>query len=424
MAKSERENNLIDEAYTRAVGVLGDCVSKYGLKASAKLSGYPQVWARDSMITLLGASFVNDKKIHRAIRASLDILRKNISPLGTVPNNVDARTLKPNFQAYADGGAWFVIGNAAFFEQTGDMAFLKKNYPAVKKVMLWYDYQDVDESGLVSTQEASDWEDLFATRGKVLYVNILRYKALRSAGFLARKLGKDADSDAFLKKARVARREINEHFWYKGDIDIFCHIESCFGGELSSEEKIAFCEKENIMPRKESLKKESYYLPYLSFREFGEWFDSFGNLMSILSGTADKKRSETILKFIKKHKLAVLFPVKAAHPPVFPGEKDWRDYYRLSNLNLPNQYHNGGIWPFLGGFYVAALVKMKKHAEARVALESLARMNKRGKEGEWEFNEWFHGETGEPMGMTEQAWSAGMYVYAYECVRRKKALFF
>ncbi len=426
MTKKERNDKLIDEAYGRATNVLRKCSHKYGLKASAlseERGGYPQVWARDSMITLLGASFVNDKKIQKAIRASIDILRKNISSMGVIPNNVDTRTLKPNFQAYADGGAWFVLGNATFFEQTGDLAFLKKNWSAVKKVMLWYDYQDVDQSGLVSTQEASDWEDLFATRGKGLNVNVLRYRALRAAALMARKIGRGGEGEEFLKKAQVARRKINEHFWYKGDIDIFCHIKSCFGVELTAG-MVSYCQREGSLPRKESLRKESYYLPYLSFREFGEWFDSLGNLMAVLSGVANKKQSEIILKFIKKHKVAGPFPIKAIHPAIHPGEKDWRGYYRLSNLNFPNRYHNGGIWPFLGGFYIATLVKMKKYSEARAALESLAWLNKKGKNSEWEFNEWFNGKTGEPMGMAEQAWSAGMYVYAYECVRKKKAIFF
>jgi glycogen debranching enzyme len=39
-----------------------------------------------------------------------------------------------------------------------------------------------------------------------------------------------------------------------------------------------------------------------------------------------------------------------------------------------------------------------------------------GREDEWEFNEWFHGVTGEPKGAKDQAWSAGMYIYAYICV--------
>ena len=34
-------------------------------------------------------------------------------------------------------------------------------------------------------------------------------------------------------------------------------------------------------------------------------------------------------------------------------------------LNLPHYYHNGGIWPFIGGFYVAALVKAGRLKEAQ-----------------------------------------------------------
>ena len=47
-------------------------------------------------------------------------------------------------------------------------------------------------------------------------------------------------------------------------------------------------------------------------------------------------------------------------------------------------------------------------------LQKLAELNRAG-----EFNEWHHGITGEPMGVCDQAWSAAMYIYAYECVRRR-----
>ena len=73
---------------------------------------------------------------------------------------------------------------------------------------------------------------------------------------------------------------------------------------------------------------------------------------------------------------------------------------------------------------MAALVKMKKYKKAREALIALALLNKKGRESAWEFNECLHGKSGKPIGMAEQAWSAGMYIFAYECVKRKKALFF
>ena len=44
---------------------------------------------------------------------------------------------------------------------------------------------------------------------------------------------------------------------------------------------------------------------------------------------------------------------------------------------------------------------------------SSPRLNESG-----EFNEWHHGETLEPMGVRAQAWSAGAYLFALECVKR------
>jgi hypothetical protein len=41
-----------------------------------------------------------------------------------------------------------------------------------------------------------------------------------------------------------------------------------------------------------------------------------------------------------------------------------------------------------------------------------------GKQKEWEFNEWFHGLSGRPMGYGGQSWSAALYLFAAEAVER------
>jgi len=202
------------------------------------------------------------------------------------------------------------------------------------------------------------------------------------------------------------------------------HSKVNFGTESFKMKDFEKLVKGCILPCKTILKKDPYYLPYITFRDFGEWFDSFGNLIAILSGVADEKQSKSLLRFIRKYDMSTPSPIKSIHPSIHLGEKDWKHYYPHANLNLPHQYHNGGIWPFLGGFYVAALVKMKEYKESQKTLESLALLNKKGKDSEWEFNEWFHGKSGKPMGMGEQAWSAGMYIFAYEAVRNKKVPFF
>jgi len=66
---------------------------------------------------------------------------------------------------------------------------------------------------------------------------------------------------------------------------------------------------------------------------------------------------------------------------------------------------------------VAVLVEAGRLDEALRQLEKLAEVNRLGINEEWEFNEWCHGRTGRPMGYPHQAWSAGMYAFAYRCVR-------
>jgi hypothetical protein len=362
--------------------------------ASGQPLGHHQVWARDSMITLLGARLVPDGVISRALRDSLSLLRSK-QVAGAIPNNVNPETQRPNFRAYADGGLWWIIGSA----------LVTPDPDTVRTILRWYECQDVDQSGLLSMQESSDWEDLFCTRGKGLYLNCLYVLALRAAA----KIFQPADPHACEKyehRAEVVAEKINALLWYRGDGDLLPHISHSFSTENQQDQDSLG--RKRWLPEKRYLIDEQYYLPYLGFRAVGEWFDSLGNLLAILARVADDRQSGLILDFIFRHSLD-RWPLRSLTPVVRPGDPDWRDYYGM--LNVPHHYHNGGVWPFIGGFFVAALVKCGRMEFARATLQALADLNRQGG-----FNEWHHGETGEPMGARDQAWSAGMYLFAYECV--------
>jgi hypothetical protein len=373
-------------ASTEATSVIKLCSTRDGLMASGAAVGHHQVWARDSMITLLGARFVNDGQIQSALRASVDLLSRKQAPSGQIPNNVDSATLKPNFRAYADAGLWWIIGSSLIAPDAAVSA----------SILRWYECQDVDQSGLISMQEGADWQDLFCTRGKGLYLNCLYVLALRAAGKH--------------EAATAVAEKINRNFWYSGDGNMLRHISHTFSTESKGERDSLG--RKRWVPVKRCLMEEQYYVPWLGFRAVGEWFDSLGNLLAILSGVADESKAEKILDFIQRHKLASA-PIRAITPAIQPGDPEWRDYY--GTLNLPHYYHNGGVWPFIGGFYVAALVKRGKLREAAEALEKLTALNDAGG-----FNEWHHGQTLAPLGVEAQAWSAGMYLFACECVRRSE----
>ena len=382
----------LDAAYHAAIESLRRCCCQWGLNASGRLVGHHQIWARDSMIALLGARFVQDSEIQEALQSSISLLRDRRGPNGAIPNNVASGTL-PNFRAYADGGLWWIVGST----------LLAPDADVVREVLRWYEYQDVDQSGLLSMQEASDWQDLFCTRGKGLYLNCLYVLTLRCAAALV--VGDEADR--LRRHAGLVADRINTYFWYLGDGYMQRHMSQTYStAGVPSQDSMG---RPREMPEKRYLIGERYYLPYLGFRSSGEWFDSFGNILAILAGVADEGQSGIILDFISRYSLDI-WPLRSLTPVVRPGDADWRNYY--GSLNAPHHYHNGGVWPFLGGFYVAALVKAGRLETAELALRGLAQLNQCG-----QFNEWHHGETGAPMGAEDQAWSAGMYLFAYECVR-------
>jgi hypothetical protein len=395
---------LVDEIYKRAVRSLRTCCHSRGLKASGRKHGHHQVWARDSMIALLGGSMTEDRQIHDALLASVDVLRAHQSLSGCIPNNVDAETGKPNFRAYADAGLWWIIGSSIAAPDLGTCS----------RILAWYDCQDVDQTGLISMQESADWQDLFCTRGKGLYMNCLYVLALESAARVAKACDAPEFASLYSGRAALVRSRVDAYHWYRGDGDMLRHIAHTFSSESKKDQDSLG--RRRYLPKKRLLLDEHYYLPYLGFRAAGEWFDSLGHMTAILAGVADDAQASHIFGFVDRSDMARL-PMRALFPPVLEGDPDWRDYYGM--LNLPDHYHNGGVWPFIGGFYVAALVRTGHMRQAADALTRLARLNEAG-----EFNEWHHGATGEPMGVRDQAWSAGMFVYAYECVRRRAPVYF
>jgi len=174
-----------------------------------------------------------------------------------------------------------------------------------------------------------------------------------------------------------------------------------------------------------------YYALY-SYKVFNsERFDLLGNSLAILTGIAAPSRARRIVGWTEaecralreKGELTVNLP-PCLFPYILPEHPDWRPRY--GQFNQPGEYHNGGVWPFVCGFYVAACVAVGRMSLARRALQALTDLVKPSREsaGEWGFNEWVKAQTGAPCGQDWQTWSAAMYLYAAECVARGHTPFF
>lgn len=408
-------DQLVEEARQRATEILHQCVTPHGFRASVLDAGYPQVWARDSVITFLGAVASGDPDLIAAGRASLETMSAHQSPRGLIQLNVNPDTgyVSTENAGALDSNLWYLLGHYLHFQITGDLEFLERHWPQIDRALVWLEYQDMNECGLLEVPEAGDWMDLLAVRYNVLYDNVLYYAAILAHQELIQQLPEETDSHELELSAAGIHERINLLMW----------IDRCWVAEHFAEhlEKLKAMRLEWFMVYHNigTISSRPFYLPWVAFREYGDWCDSLGNLLAVVTGVADAHRTEHILRYMRQVGMAEPYPTKAIHPPIYPGEEDWREYYRSRNLNLPHQYHNGGIWPMIGGFHVASLVRHDWQPEAERLLVSLAEANRQGIKDEWEFNEWMHGESGHPMGYAQQAWSAAMFLYAHRAVENQ-----
>lgn len=364
-----------EDAYHKAIETVKKCCTKNGIYASAH--GYTAIWARDSMITFLGASLIKYKPFKECFKKTLINLSKYQCKLGEIPNNIDLwdkrRKHKVTF-ASIDSSFWYIIGMFLYAKRYKDKSLLKKYKKNIDKALLWVDYQDAGKDGLPEQQPTTDWQDAFPHKyGHVLNTQVLYYYAL--------KLLKN-------RKANRIRNLVNGMI--RKDLNFFNH-------------------------------RKGYYLPYIwkshdDIREEGDWFDSLANLMAIVFDLADKSKSKRILDYVKKKKINKPYPVNAIFPPLRKKTKEWHTYFEKCDAKLPYHYLNAGIWPYIGGFYILALIKYKKFKEAEKELTKLAESNLKGN-----FPEWLDGKTGKPYGK-DQAWDAGMYILAYKSLKKRRIL--
>ena len=412
----KKEENLITETRQRAIETLHQCVTSYGFRASANTAGYPQIWGRDSIITSLAAAASGDATLMVGARASLDTLAAHQSCLGLIPLNVnpDSGYISTENAGACDSNLLFILGHYLYYKTTNNLTYLQNNWHYIEKSLQWLAYQDMNECGLLELPEAGNWMDLLAVRYNTLYDNVLYYAAVLAYEELKKQVNLPSQCCLGDICASCIHERINLLFW----------IDRCWVAEHFAEhlEKLKVIRLEWFMLYHNigTISSRPYYLPWVAFRDYGDWCDSLANLLAILCGVADGHRSDHILRYMLQVGMAEPYPTKAIHPPIYPGESNWREYYRSRTLNLPHQYHNGGIWTMIGGFHVAALILRKRYAEAEKTLVSLAKANRQGLSEGLEFNEWLHGQSGHPMGFGYQAWSAAMFLYAENAVHTKR----
>jgi glycogen debranching enzyme len=347
--------------------------------------GYPEPYTRDLMFSILGIAVSENHKLIMSIRRVLETLAENQTEHGHIPSLVHDKEDRGS----SDSTPLFLMGAAIFRELSGEHDFL---HEAVGKALKWMTYQSPADRYLVAQQPTSDWRDEQWVMGYGLFVNTLVYSYLRLL---------DQNNEANKVRHEMSRFTIT-------------------GGSMHHHVHEGFV-----------VKHKPYYALWSYKIYSSERFDLLGNSLAILSGIAPATRAEEMISWIeeecaemrKRGELAVDLPPNF-FPFIKPEDPDWRERY--SKYNNPGEYHNGGIWPFISGLYVAALVAAKKYKLAEKKLMALTHLItvSNDKNIDFGFNEWLKAQDGKPMGQNWQTWSAALYLYAVKCVEEKRTPFF
>ena len=347
--------------------------------------GYPEPYTRDWMISALGVLVSKDGGLLKTLREVLESLANNQTRRGHIPSLAH----DPDDVGASDTTPLFLVIVALYRRACHDPNFL---HDAVDAALTWMRYQSPDDLIMVGQQPTSDWRDEQWVLGYGLYVNTLVYAYLRLYG---------SDDDAAALKKAMHRFDVRADHRHR-------HVHEGL-----------------------AIRHKPYYAMWSYKAHNSERFDLLGNSLAVLFGLASPTRAADLISWIEAEcealrrdgKLALFLP-PCLFPYVQPGDPDWGPRYE--QFNRPGQYHNGGIWPFVCGFYIAALVAAGRTRLARIRLNDLTQLVRPARDHEvpYGFNEWFDATTGQPCGQDWQTWSAAMYLYAAACVERGSTPFF
>jgi len=268
---------------------------------------------------------------------------------------------------------------------------MRKWSMVIRRIMVWLSAHDSNNESLIEIPEAGDWMDLFGHSYNVLYDEVLWFYCNLCSGRIEELLGRYNEAGTFLRKAQEIKETINRSFWPSERSEVL---------KSFSEQQFSI--------------GDTHYL-IAEITPFGfDWrCDVWANILAALFNVLSIERARKAFRFMWGVGIKEPAPAANLYPPVNAGDPDWRPYFPVNLLNLPHHYHNGGVWPFIGGYWVQFISRLGMRDLASQELFRLSQVNEKGITSDWEFNEWVHGRTGRPLSKTYQAWSAAGFMQAY-----------
>ena len=382
------EDTLVNRCTRESLNLLRRNLTPRGILAAsrteaAEARSYTRVFGRDAAICVLAMAGSGDAALEQGAVASLDSLAALQARNGQIPKYVDPEGQDADFWYLGciDATLWWLIA-VDHVRRHGQLPGMAERWqPQVALAINWLMAQEHQKFFLLQQNEASDWADIMPRSGFVLYTNALWYRV----------------------KLLFELPRLEETHYH------FNHLFHPFKRDLPEYRRGRLLSHY----ARRGQRNPGLYLSFVNLSFVGDEGDVFGNILAVLYGLADDSMAKEVVKTLQTAEVANPYPVRAVTTPIDADHELWRAYMGRHQQNHPHQYHNGGIWPFIGGFWVLALAQMGKKALAEQELAKLAHVNSLD---DWRFTEWFHGQTLKPMGMAGQSWNAAAYLMAQKAL--------
>jgi glycogen debranching enzyme len=394
---SERldDHALLQSCHTRSIELLKRNLADGGILAAtpgdrAQKRGYTAIFGRDAAVCAIGMVLSGDKQLEQAAVTGLHTLADHQAANGQIAKFVDLHRQEADFWYLGciDSTLWWLIALAILDRRQQPRGLLRQYSKRIKLAIQWLLAQEHQRFFLLQQNEASDWADIMPRSGFVLYTNALWY-------FVKLLFG--------VAHAQATHENFNGLF-------------HPFSAKLAEYRRARLLNQYVLKNGRD----RDLYLSFVNFSFWGEEGDVFGNVLAVLMGLTDELATRRTLDALTRARVGDPYPVRAVTHPIRQRSSMWRPYMARHRQNHVWQYHNGGIWPMVGGFWVAALAADGRREQARRALVGMARSCA---VRDWAFTEWLHGKTLAPRGMPGQSWNAAAFLMAESAVSSGATVF-
>lgn len=311
-------------------------------QGTSLIAGYPWFtdWTRDTMLSLPGILLVP-----RRFNEAKNVLQTYAQYLnrGLLPNTFPDWGEQPEQYGSVDAPLLYIYAIDQYYQHTRDLSLVKQLFPVMTEILAWlirgtrFNIHADPADGLLYAGDPGwqlTWMDakvgnwvVTPRMGKPVEINALWHHAFVVSARFARLLKAPSDEKHFAAQAKRIQSSFEKAYWYQD------------GGYLY--DVIGFPERSSVDA---AIRPNQILATGLS------------------SGLLDRGKARSVVDTVRKELLTPLGLRSLAS-----SDPEYRPLYGGDQLQRDSSYHQGTVWPWLIGFFIASHLEVYKDPQAALS---------------------------------------------------------